>query len=77
MAFVPVQVRIGLNAISGKPDRSAPMLVWAEGPDRLPATCEADPAALEQIPDGELGARFEGEWDGERWRFGKRLDETA
>ncbi len=32
---------------------------------------------IRQIAEGEYQARFMGEWDGERWRIGKRLQDTT
>jgi hypothetical protein len=30
---------------------------------------------LEQLIEFEAGGRFLGEWDGQRWRIGKRIDD--
>ena len=73
--MTPVQVRLGVNAQTGKIDRTAPMMVWAEGPERRSGTYEPDPEVLEQLTEFEAGGRFLAEWDGHRWRIGKRIVE--
>jgi len=73
MTSVPVHVRLGVNTKTGKIDRTAPMMVWAEEAEHGPGTCEPVPEVLEQLTEFEAGGRFLGEWDGRRWWVGKRL----
>ena len=73
MTLVPVHVRLGVDTNTGKIDRNAPIMVWAEAPDHRPGTYEPDPTVLEQLTEFEAGGRFLGEWDGTRWQIGKRL----
>jgi len=36
--LVPVQVRLAVNAATGKIDRAAPMMVWSDTPIIVPAS---------------------------------------
>jgi hypothetical protein len=71
--LVPVHVRLAVNSATGKIDRAAPMMVWSEEPDHRPGEYEPDPMVLEQLTEFEAGGRFLAEWDGRRWRLGKRI----
>jgi hypothetical protein len=73
MTLVPVHVRLAVDTDTGKISRTAPMFVWAEEADHRPGTYEPDPEVLEQLSEFEAGGRFLGEWDGQRWRIGKRI----
>ena len=73
--LTPVQVRLGVDAKTGKIDRTAPMMVWGEEADHRPGSYEPDSDVLEQLTEFEAGGRFLGEWDGKRWRVGKRIVE--
>jgi hypothetical protein len=75
--LVPVQVRLAVNSATGKIDRAAPMMVWSEGPDHRPGEYEPDAEVLEQLTEFEAGGRFLAEWDGKRWRIGKRVVDDA
>jgi hypothetical protein len=53
------------------------MMVWSEEPDHRPGEYEPDPEVLEQLTEFEAGGRFLAEWDGKRWRIGKRVVDNA
>ena len=38
-----------------------------------PGMYEPDPAVLKQLGELEAGGRFMAEWDGGRWKIGRRL----
>src|SRR4051794_24296389 len=53
------------------------MMVWSEEPDHRPGEYDPDPEVLEQLTEFEAGGRFLAEWDGNRWRIGKRVVDNA
>jgi hypothetical protein len=75
MVLVTVHVRLGVDGKTGKIDRTAPALVWPEQlDDHRTGLFPPDPEVLEQLTEFEAGGRFLAEWDGARWRVGKRID---
>ena len=66
-----VLVCLGRNPQTGEPDPGAPFMVKAQDPHRSGLYYD-EPAVIAQILPGECEARFEAEWDGAQWRFGKR-----
>jgi hypothetical protein len=70
----PVKVRLGINTLTGQPDRGFPFMVFDEANERDPTTVEDQPRVLEQIPDGQTEGRFMAEWDGQKWIIGNLID---
>ena len=68
-----VQVRLGVDSESGLVDRTRPMFVWATEDNHRPGMYDPDPAVLKQLGELEAGGRFMAEWDGGRWKIGRRL----
>ena len=68
-----VHVLLAVDRETGKVDRSAPMMVWGEGPNHRPDAYDPNPAVLQQFGQQEAGGRFAAEWDGTRWQIGKRI----
>jgi hypothetical protein len=75
MTLVRVHVRLAVEPDTGTISRTAPMMVWCEDHSHPPGTYPPNPEVLEQLTPLEAGGRFQAEWDGHRWRIGKRLND--
>jgi hypothetical protein len=67
-----VLITLATNPDTGAIDRTAPFLVQASDPARS-GLYEREPEVLAQMQPGERDARFEAEWTGDEWKFGKRV----
>jgi hypothetical protein len=60
---------------TGARDPAAPFLVKAQDPRRSGLYYD-EPAVIAQMLTGEREAKFEAEWTGEQWTFGRRLRDS-
>ena len=67
-----VLVCLALDAGTGGIDRGAPFMVIARQAYRSRLYSD-EPEVLAQLLPGERQARFEAEWTGVGWKFGKRV----
>jgi hypothetical protein len=66
-----VLVCLGRKPHTDEPNPDAPFMVKAHDPHRCGLYYD-EPTVIAQMLPGEREARFEAEWDGAQWKFGKR-----
>lgn len=67
-----ILITLATDPETGTIDRGGPFLVQASDPARS-GLYEREPEVVAQIQPDERDAKFEAEWMGDEWKFGKRV----